>query len=68
MPRPIAARIHLDAIRHNLRLVKRSAPTSRVWSANKATAHEHGIERVHSPLHLDEAVRARARTRLAHPV
>lgn len=44
MPRPIAARIHLDAIRHNLRLVKRTAPTSRVGS--KANAYGHSIERI----------------------
>ncbi|MDR5759978.1 alanine racemase [Caballeronia sp. LZ035] len=68
MPRPIAARIHLDAIRHNLQLVKRTAPTSRVWSVIKANAYGHGIERIYPALaeadgiallDLDEAVRVR---------
>lgn len=45
-PRPISARIHLDAIRNNLRFVKRTAPASLVWAVLKANAYGHGIERV----------------------
>ncbi|SAK52684.1 alanine racemase [Caballeronia temeraria] len=68
MPRPISARIHLDAIRQNLQLVKRMAPSSRVWSVIKANAYGHGIERIFPALaesdgiallDLDEAVRVR---------
>ncbi|EKS69543.1 MULTISPECIES: alanine racemase [Caballeronia] len=68
MPRPISARIHLDAIRQNLQLVKRTAPSSRVWSVIKANAYGHGIERIYPALaeadgiallDLDEAVRVR---------
>ncbi|AQH04860.1 alanine racemase (plasmid) [Burkholderia sp. KK1] len=68
MPRPISARIHLDAIRHNLRAVKRTAPSSHVWSVIKANAYGHGIERIYPALaeadgiallNLDEAVRVR---------
>ncbi|KXV13414.1 alanine racemase [Caballeronia megalochromosomata] len=68
MPRPISAHIHLDAVRQNLRLVKRTAPSSRVWSVIKANAYGHGIERIYPALadadgiallDLDEAVRVR---------
>ncbi|SAK57253.1 alanine racemase [Caballeronia catudaia] len=68
MPRPISARIHLDAVRHNLQLVKCAAPSSRVWSVIKANAYGHGIERIYPALasadgiallDLDEAVRVR---------
>jgi alanine racemase len=68
MPRPISARIHPDAVRHNLQLVKRTAPSSRVWSVIKANAYGHGIERIYPALaeadgiallDLDEAVRVR---------
>ncbi|SKC99396.1 alanine racemase [Burkholderia sp. CF099] len=68
MPRPISARIHLDAIRHNLRFVKRTAPASLVWAVIKANAYGHGIETVVPALaqadgiallDLDEAVRVR---------
>jgi len=68
MPRPISARIHLDAVRQNLQLVKRMAPSSRVWSVIKANAYGHGIERIYPALaeadgmallDLDEAVRVR---------
>ncbi|MFM0520092.1 MULTISPECIES: alanine racemase [Caballeronia] len=68
MPRPISARIHLDAVRQNLQLVKRLAPSSRVWSVIKANAYGHGIERIYPALaeadgiallDLDEAVRVR---------
>jgi alanine racemase len=68
MPRPITARIHPEAIRHNLGLVKQMAPDSRVWAVIKANAYGHGIERVYPALaaadgiallDLDEAVRVR---------
>jgi alanine racemase len=68
MPRPIAARIHPDSVRHNLRLAKQLAPASRVWAVVKANAYGHGIERIYSALSeadgialldLDEAVRVR---------
>ncbi|SAL45559.1 alanine racemase [Caballeronia peredens] len=68
MPRPISARIHLDAIRHNLQLVRRTAASSRVWAVIKANAYGHGIERIYPALgeadgiallDLDEAVRVR---------
>jgi alanine racemase len=68
MPRPISARIHLDAIRHNLDFVKRTAAQSRVWAVIKANAYGHGIERIFPALadadgiallDLDEAVRVR---------
>ncbi|WP_028228497.1 alanine racemase [Paraburkholderia ferrariae] len=68
MPRPITARIHPEAIRHNLGLVRQMAPDSRVWSVVKANAYGHGIERIYPALaqsdgiallDLDEAVRVR---------
>ncbi len=68
MPRPISARIHPDAIRHNLAFVKRTAPHSSAWSVVKANAYGHGIERIYPAvadgdgialLDLDEAVRVR---------
>jgi alanine racemase len=68
MPRPISARIHLDAIRENLAFVKRTASSSRVWAVVKANAYGHGIERIYPALaaadgiallDLDEAVRVR---------
>jgi alanine racemase len=68
MPRPIAVRIHPDAIRHNLQIAKRSAEGARVWAVVKANAYGHGIERIYSALaaadgiallDLDEAVRVR---------
>ncbi|MDR5822932.1 alanine racemase [Caballeronia sp. LZ043] len=68
MPRPISARILLDAIRHNLQFVRDTVPTSRVWAVIKANAYGHGIERIYPALaeadgiallDLDEAVRVR---------
>ncbi|AMO23319.1 alanine racemase [Ramlibacter solisilvae] len=46
MPRPIAATIHLEALRHNLARLRRAAPDARVWGVVKANAYGHGIERV----------------------
>jgi alanine racemase len=68
MPRPIVARIHPDAVRHNLDLVQHRTPDSRVWAVVKANAYGHGIERIYPALanadgiallDLDEAVRVR---------
>ncbi|MEW6346493.1 MAG: alanine racemase [Paraburkholderia sp.] len=69
MPRPIAARIHPDAVRHNLELVRQRTPGARIWAIVKANAYGHGIERIYPGLSeadgiglldLDEAVRVRA--------
>ena len=46
MSRPIVATIDQQALRHNLAIVRRAAPTSRVWSVVKANAYGHGIARV----------------------
>ncbi|RZF23945.1 alanine racemase [Paraburkholderia sp. UYCP14C] len=68
MPRPINAYVHPDAVEHNLQLVRRMAPESRVWAVVKANAYGHGIERVFPGLNaadgialldLEEAVRVR---------
>ncbi|HKT90927.1 MAG TPA: alanine racemase [Paraburkholderia sp.] len=68
MPRPIAARIQPDAIRHNLQLAKQIAAGSRAFAVIKANAYGHGIERIYPALagadgiallDLDEAVRVR---------
>ncbi|SDI70774.1 alanine racemase [Paraburkholderia phenazinium] len=69
MPRPIAARIHPDAVRHNLDLVRQRTSGARVWAVVKANAYGHGIERIYPGLaqadgigllDLDEAARVRA--------
>jgi alanine racemase len=43
--RPITARIHLAAFRHNLGVVRRHAPKSRIWAVVKADAYGHGLRR-----------------------
>jgi alanine racemase len=45
MPRPILATIHLQALAHNLQVVRRHTPDARVWAVVKANAYGHGIER-----------------------
>jgi alanine racemase len=69
MPRPIAATIHLSALRHNLARLRRAAVDAKVWSVVKANAYGHGIERVFDALRgadgfalldLAEAERVRA--------
>lgn len=45
MPRPISAVIDLAALRHNLDLVRRRAPRSRVMAVVKANAYGHGLQR-----------------------
>jgi alanine racemase len=68
MPRPIAAFIHPNAVKHNLDIVRTRVSHSRVWAVVKANAYGHGIERIYSALEsadgialldLDEAVRVR---------
>jgi alanine racemase len=72
MPRPIQARIHASALRHNLALVKdilAKTPTpSKVWAVVKANAYGHGLENAITGLQsadgialldLEEAARAR---------
>jgi alanine racemase len=44
------ALIDLGAIRHNLGLVRRHAPKSRIWAVIKADAYGHGMEAVASSL------------------
>ncbi len=51
MPRPTEVLISLSALRHNLRLVSRLAPTSRAWAVIKADAYGHGMEVVWRALH-----------------
>jgi alanine racemase len=43
--RPITARIHRTAFRHNLAVVRRHAPRSRVWAVIKANGYGHGARR-----------------------
>lgn len=70
MSRPVQAAIDLQALRHNLQIVRRAAPTSRVWSVVKANAYGHGIDRVwralegtdgFAMLNLEEAILLRER-------
>jgi alanine racemase len=44
--RPITARIHRAALRHNLDVVRQRAPRSRIWAVIKANAYGHGAKRV----------------------
>jgi alanine racemase len=69
MPRPIAATIHLDALRDNLARLRAAAGDAKVWAVVKANAYGHGIERVYDAmrgadgfalLDLQEAERVRA--------
>jgi alanine racemase len=46
MPRPILATVHADALRHNLGVVRRSAPRSKVLAVLKANGYGHGLARV----------------------
>jgi alanine racemase len=69
MPRPIRARIDLDALRHNLGVARRHAGPARVWSVIKADAYGHGLLRAAEALRglsdgfalldLNDAVRLR---------
>ena len=49
--RPILATIHLDALRHNLEVVRTSAPQSRIMAVVKANAYGHGLLRAVAGLH-----------------
>ncbi len=44
--RPILATIHLDALRHNLAIAKKTAPKSKVMAVVKANGYGHGLLRV----------------------
>jgi alanine racemase len=44
--RPTRAEINLDAIRHNLRVVRKHAGAARVWAVLKADAYGHGAPAV----------------------
>jgi alanine racemase len=66
--RPARARIDLDALRHNLELARRRAPSARTWAVVKANAYGHGLRRAARAfsgadglalLEIDEAVRLR---------
>jgi alanine racemase len=68
MSRPIQALIDLSALEHNLSVVRRHAPESRVMAVIKADAYGHGVLRVAQALRkadgfalleLDAAVRLR---------
>jgi alanine racemase len=48
--RPIQATIHAAALRHNLAVVRRHAPDSRVMAVVKANGYGHGLLRVASAL------------------
>ena len=48
MSRPIQARISRRAIAHNIDVVRRAAPGSRVWAVLKADAYGHGLMRTFS--------------------
>ncbi len=69
MPRPIEARVHADALAHNLARARHHAPDAKVWAVVKANAYGHGIERAYPGLQsadgfalldLSEAERIRA--------
>lgn len=53
--RPIRARIHLDALRNNLAVVRAHAPRSRVLAVIKAEAYGHGLLRVARALDAADA-------------
>ena len=68
MPRPILARIHPDAIAHNIQIAQ-TVSGAKVWATIKANAYGHGIERIYAGLQqadglamldFDEARRVRA--------
>ena len=44
MPRPIQARIHPQALAHNLTIAKQLAPHSKTWAVVKANAYGHRIQ------------------------
>src|SRR5215831_8028984 len=44
--RPTRAEVNLEALRHNLRVVKRHAASARVWAVLKADGYGHGAPAV----------------------
>lgn len=46
LSRPIQARVSRGAIAHNIAVVRRAAPASKVWAVLKADAYGHGLVRV----------------------
>ncbi|MCU6669852.1 catabolic alanine racemase DadX [Enterobacteriaceae bacterium H4N4] len=70
MSRPVQAQLDLQALKHNLQIVRRAAPASRIWSVVKANAYGHGLDRIWSALgatdgfallNLEEAILLRER-------
>ena len=45
MPRPIAATIHMGALRHNLQRMRQAAAGRTLWAVVKANAYGHGLLR-----------------------
>ena len=76
MTRPIVAHISNQALQHNLRVVRQSAPESRIAAVIKASGYGHGTLRVAQALHDADAfallnTEAAAQLRhagLAHPI
>ncbi len=54
--RPTRAEINLEALRHNLRVIKRHAGGARVWAVLKADAYGHGAPAVARTLERDHRV------------
>lgn len=76
MTRPLLARIHLSALRHNLAVACAHAPRSRAWAVIKANGYGHGTLRVaraltaadgFALLHLNDAVLLRE-AGVGHPL
>lgn len=68
MSRPIELTIRIDAMRHNLDVIRSRAATSRIWAVAKANGYGHGIDAAAAAfknadglavLDLAEAIRAR---------
>lgn len=45
MPRPLLATIDISALKHNLAIARKCAPSSKVWAIVKANAYGHGLSR-----------------------
>ena len=69
MSRPISVLVHIDAMRHNVALVRKAAGSRTLWAVVKANAYGHGLENAVSGfaeadglamLEASEARRARA--------
>lgn len=45
MPRPLVATISIAAMQHNLEVVKKCTPATKVWAVVKANAYGHGLAR-----------------------